>query len=97
MEEVGISSLIQEPLDWCAGMVPVRKKNGQIGICMDLTQLNESVKRQLHPLLDIHVHVYETYEPYAFECQFMRFRGHDKGPLVQRATFIWKYKTWQST
>ena len=31
-------------------MVPVQKKNEQVHICVDLTQLNESVKRELHPL-----------------------------------------------
>ena len=31
-------------------MVPIQKKNGQVRICVDLTQLNQSVKRELHPL-----------------------------------------------
>ena len=47
---MGVISLIQEPMDWCVGMVPVQKKNGQVRICVVLTQLNESVKRDLHPL-----------------------------------------------
>ena len=50
MEKMGIISLIQEPTNWCAGMVPVQKKNGQVHICVNLTRLNESVKRELHPL-----------------------------------------------
>ena len=50
MEEIGVISLIQEPTDWCAGMVPVCKKNGQVRICASLTRLNESVKRELHQL-----------------------------------------------
>ena len=33
--------------------VPVWKKNGQVCISVELTQLNESVKRELHPLLVI--------------------------------------------
>ena len=37
-------------MDWCTGMVPVWKKNGQVRICVDLTRLNESVKRELYPL-----------------------------------------------
>ena len=47
---MGVISPIQEPTDWCAGKVPVRKKNGLVRICVDLTQLNESIKRELHPL-----------------------------------------------
>ena len=31
-------------------MVPVWKKNGQVQICIDLTQLNKSVLRERHPL-----------------------------------------------
>ena len=46
MEEMGVISLIEEPTDWCAGMVPVRKKNGRIRICVDLTRLNKSVMRE---------------------------------------------------
>ena len=30
-------------------MVPVWKKNGQVQICIDLTQLNKSVLRERHP------------------------------------------------
>ena len=50
MENMGVISPIKEPTDWCAGMVPVKKKNGQVRICVDLTRLNQSVKRELHPL-----------------------------------------------
>ena len=50
MEKMGAICLIQKPMDWCAGMVPVWKKNGQARICIDLTRLNESVKSELHPL-----------------------------------------------
>ena len=50
MEKMGVISLIQEPTDWCAGMAPARKKYGEVCICADLTRLNESVKRELHPL-----------------------------------------------
>ena len=50
MEEMGVISSIQESMDWCGSMVPVRKKNGEVCIRVDLTQLNESVKWELHPL-----------------------------------------------
>ena len=43
MEKMEVISLIQEPTDWCTGMVPVQKKNLQVRICVDLTRLNESV------------------------------------------------------
>ena len=50
MEKMGVISPIHEPTEWCAGMVPVRKKNGQVRICVDLTRLNQSVRREFHPL-----------------------------------------------
>ena len=43
-------SPVQELMDWFLGMVPVQKKNGQVHICVNLTRLNERVKRELHPL-----------------------------------------------
>ena len=50
MEKMGIISLIQEPSDWCTGRVPVWKKNEEVRIYLDLIQLNESVKGELHTL-----------------------------------------------
>ena len=44
-EMMGVISL----MDWCTRMVAV-EKDGQVCICVDLTPLNESVKRELHSL-----------------------------------------------
>ena len=41
---------ITEPTDWCSPMVPVRKKNGKLRICVDLKKLNVSVKRECYML-----------------------------------------------
>ena len=43
-------SRIDTPTNWCAGMVIVPKHNGRVRICVDLTKLNESVKRSRHIL-----------------------------------------------
>ena len=37
---------IEEPTDWCAGMVVVPKKAGPVRICVDFTKMNESVCRE---------------------------------------------------
>ena len=51
MESMGIISKVDDPTEWCAGMVVVPKANGEdVRICVDLTKLNESFLRELHPL-----------------------------------------------
>ena len=50
MEKLGVIVKVQQPTDWCAGMVIVPKRNGTIRICVDLTKLNASVCRERHIL-----------------------------------------------
>ena len=50
MENAGVISKVSEPTPWCAGMVVVPKKSGQVRICVDLKPLNKSVLREVHPL-----------------------------------------------
>ena len=47
MEQI---SKVDEPIEWCAGMVVAPKANGKVRICVDLTKLNESFLREYHPL-----------------------------------------------
>ena len=50
MEQLGVISKVDEPTDWCAGMVVVPKQDSKACICVDLTKLNESVHRERHIL-----------------------------------------------
>lgn len=50
MEHDNIINKVTEPTDWCAPMVPVLKKNGDIRICVDLKKLNQGVKREHYML-----------------------------------------------
>lgn len=50
MESVGVISPVDTPTPWCAGMVMVPKKSGNIHVCVDLKPLNESVLREVHSL-----------------------------------------------
>ncbi len=50
MEELGVIEKVNIPTAWCAGIVPVRKKNGEVRICVDLIRLNKSVLRERHPM-----------------------------------------------
>ena len=50
METLGVIVKVEEPTDWCAGMVVVPKRSEDVCICVDLKPLNESVLREVHPL-----------------------------------------------
>ena len=50
MENLGVVAKVTEPTEWCAGMVVVPKADGKVRICVDLTRLNESIRRERHPL-----------------------------------------------
>ena len=50
MENMDVITKVDNPTDWCAGMVVVPKPNGNIRICVDLTKLNNSVCREKHML-----------------------------------------------
>ena len=50
MEELEVIKKVEEPTEWCVGMVVVPKANGKVRISVDLTNLNKSVKRERHLL-----------------------------------------------
>ena len=50
METLGVISKVTEPTPWCAGMVIVPKRSGEVRICVDLKPLNESVLRETYPI-----------------------------------------------
>ena len=50
LQTLGVTAKIQEPTEWCAGIVVVLKANGRVCICVDLTKLNHSVCQERHPL-----------------------------------------------
>lgn len=50
LENIGVVSPVDEPTDWCAGLVVVPKKNNTVRLCVDLTHLNKSVRREKHQL-----------------------------------------------
>nr|XP_042908526.1 uncharacterized protein K02A2.6-like [Parasteatoda tepidariorum] len=50
MQELNVIQKVEKPTDWCSPAVVVRKKDGSVRICVDLTTLNRSIKREWHPL-----------------------------------------------
>lgn len=52
MEKMGVISKVTQPTPWCAGLVVVPKPKAKIPVrlCVDLTKLNEWVRRERHIL-----------------------------------------------
>ena len=50
MEALGVIAKVQELTEWCEGMVIIPKTNGKVQICVDLTNLTQSVRRERHLL-----------------------------------------------
>lgn len=50
MLQLGVIEKVEQPTEWCSGMVVVPKANGNVWICVDLTKLNKSVQRERHIL-----------------------------------------------
>jgi hypothetical protein len=53
MLEQGIISPVTEPTSWCSGIVVVPKPNKSVRICVDLTNLNKAVRREIHPMATV--------------------------------------------
>ena len=41
MESLGVISRVEEPTEWCSGMVVVPKKASTVRICVDFRALNK--------------------------------------------------------
>ena len=50
MEKLGVIEKVEDPTEWCAGMVVVPKADGRVRICVDFTKLNKSIRRKWHLL-----------------------------------------------
>jgi transposase InsO family protein len=50
MVRMGVIQKIEVPTEWCSPCIVVPKPNGKIRVCIDFTRLNQSVKREYHPL-----------------------------------------------
>ena len=50
METMGVISKVDKPTHWCAGIVVVPMKSGDVRICVDLKPLNESILTEVHPI-----------------------------------------------
>jgi hypothetical protein len=53
MCDLGVISPVEQPTTWCSGLVPVVKPNGKVRICVDLTNLNRAVQREIYPMKSV--------------------------------------------
>ena len=67
MKKMGVIRPIDEPTDWCHPIVLVEKPNGDIRICLDLTQLNKGTKREFYELPSVD----DTLSQLGTRCNFM--------------------------
>ncbi|KMQ90706.1 hypothetical protein RF55_9507 [Lasius niger] len=50
IEGLGVIEPIEEPTEWCSGLVLSPKPNGIIRMCVDYIRLNKYVLREIHPI-----------------------------------------------
>ena len=67
MVKLGVIEPVDEPTEWCHPMVLVRKPNGNIRVCIDLTKLNNQTNREFYELPSVD----ETLAKLGSQCKFM--------------------------
>ena len=76
---------VKDPTDWCAGMVVVPKSEERVRICVDLTKLNESMRRERHPLPPVEQTLAQLAEARVFS-KLDANSGFWQIPLVEEST-----------
>ncbi len=50
MEQLDVIEPLDEPTEWCSPIVVVPKADGRVRICVDLTRLNQAVRREVYQM-----------------------------------------------
>ena len=87
MEKMGVIRKVDEPTDWCHPIVviPKPKSKERLRVCIDLTKLNEQVKREFYELPSVP----ETLSKLGNKCKVMSKLDFNSGywqmPLDERS------------
>lgn len=46
LEDEYIIEKVSKSTDWCSPIVPTRKQNGEVKLCVDLKKLSSAIKRE---------------------------------------------------
>ena len=68
MVNLDVIEPVDTPTDWCAPLVVVPKPNGNVRLCVDLTKLNKSVKREAYAMPSVE----ETLSKISQGCVFSK-------------------------
>ena len=79
MVKLGVIEPVDEPTEWCHPMVLVRKPNGNIRVCIDLTKLNNQTNREFYELPSVD----ETLAKLGSQCKFMAAKLNDNSGYWQ--------------
>jgi hypothetical protein len=74
--------------EWVANLVPVRKKSGEIRLCVDFRNLNRSSKKDNYPLQKMEHILQRVIRIYIWYQSFIGFRGTPLSSRVWLGTVI---------
>ena len=95
MEKMGVIRKVDEPTDWCHPIVviPKPKCTERLRVCIDLTKLNEQVKREFYELPSVP----ETLSKLGNKCKVMSKLDFNSGywqmPLDKRSQLMCTFTT----
>ena len=92
MEEEGIIKKVTEPTLWVSSMVVVKKKTGQLRICLDPRDLNENIIRENYPLPTIESIATRLSEAKVFSVLDVR-HGFWHMVLDEKSSFLTTFNT----
>lgn len=89
---LGVIKKVNEPTDWVNSMVITKKKNGELRICMDPKDLNESIKRE-HYQIPTHEEIISEMSGASYFTKLDASQGFWQLKLEESST---KYRTFDT-